>query len=196
MSDTQSECDLSAPFLMWIEDVFTVLGNGTTITGYVERGSINLHDPIDVVGLQQTRRIIITDVEQGQRLAKTIVGGMQAGILLRRMDRRFAEIGQVLAAPDSIHAYMQFECEAHILSEAAESGYDVFNSNGEAEYFFRTVDISGTYTVSDEDRASREGKIRFNCKLRQPIAMETGTEFDVLLRGKRVAAGIVVAPLA
>lgn len=197
MSEIEPPCDQSAPFLMWVENVFFVTGNGTTITGYVQRGSLNLYDLVEVVGMglrpPRLRPTNATMMDQGHKLAKTIVCGEQAGILLRALDIRFAEVGQVIAAPDSIQAYTKFRGNIQVVGETEGSDKHVFIADEEVQFFFRNVYVPGTYTFLDGlELVACATRVILICTLARPVAMEEGQEFTVYSNGKAVGAGKVV----
>ncbi|MCW3051144.1 MAG: hypothetical protein JWN14_314 [Chthonomonadales bacterium] len=185
------------PFLMSIEDVFTIPRRGTTVTGRVERGQLKIHGSVEIVGLRPSRTTIATDLEQFHKMCDLILGGDNAGILLRGIHRDDVQRGQVLAAPGTIQAHSRFRAELYLLNRQ-EGGSDSPNlSDPTYSFFIRTTDITGTLKLEEGSSPVRAGGIvRFTVELETAVAMEPGLRFTVRKSGYSLGIGVVTEILA
>src|SRR5438046_2850903 len=184
--------DNDKPFLMSIEDVFTITGRGTVVTGRVERGTLKINEPVEVVGLRPTRQTIATDLEQFHKKCDIIYGGDNAGMLLRGVNRTDVERGQVAAKPGSIKPHTKFQGELYMLTKEEGGRHTPFFSGYTPQFFFRTTDVTGKMNLPEGVEMVMPGdNIRISGELIQPIAMEEGLRFAVREGGKTVGAGVV-----
>jgi elongation factor Tu len=180
------------PFLMSVEDVFTISGRGTVATGRVERGELKRMEPVEIVGLRPTRTSVATDLEQFRKTCDFIVAGDNAGVLLRGVDRKEIERGQVIAKPGSITPHTKFQAEIYILSKEEGGRHTPFFSGYRPQFYFRTTDVTGTMYLPDGVEMVMPGdNITITAELLQPIAMEEGLRFAVREGGHTVGAGVV-----
>jgi elongation factor Tu len=186
------ERDNDKPFLMSIEDVFTITGRGTVVTGRVERGTLKINEPVEVIGLRPTRATIATDLEQFHKKCDIIYGGDNAGTLLRGVNRTDVERGQVVAKPGSIKPHTKFQGELYILTKEEGGRHTPFFTGYTPQFFFRTTDVTGKMNLPEGVEMVMPGdNIRITGELIQPIAMEEGLRFAVREGGRTVGAGVV-----
>jgi len=188
----QPERDIDRPFLMPIEDVFSISGRGTVVTGRVERGVINVGDEVEIVGIRDTRKTTVTGVEMFRKLLDRGEAGDNIGALLRGIDRNEVERGQVLAAPGSITPHTKFEAETYILKKEEGGRHTPFFANYRPQFYFRTTDVTGTV----EDLGGKEmvmpgDNVTITVNLIVPIAMDQGLRFAIREGGRTVGAGVV-----
>jgi len=180
------------PFLMPIEDVFTISGRGTVVTGRIERGIVKVGDDIEIVGLRATQKTTCTGVEMFRKLLDQGEAGDNVGVLLRGTKREEVERGQVLAKPGSITPHTNFECEAYILTKEEGGRHTPFLTNYRPQFYFRTTDVTGSVKLpSGIDMVMPGDNIRMEVELIQPIAMDEGLRFAIREGGKTVGAGVV-----
>jgi elongation factor Tu len=180
------------PFLMPIEDVFTISGRGTVVTGRIERGIVKVGDDIEIVGLKATQKTTCTGVEMFRKLLDQGEAGDNVGVLLRGTKREEVERGQVLAKPGSITPHTNFECEAYILTKEEGGRHTPFLTNYRPQFYFRTTDVTGSVKLpSGIDMVMPGDNIRMEVELIQPIAMDEGLRFAIREGGKTVGAGVV-----
>jgi elongation factor Tu len=180
------------PFLMPIEDVFTISGRGTVVTGRIERGVVKVGDDIEIVGLKATQKTTCTGVEMFRKLLDAGEAGDNVGVLLRGTKREEVERGQVLAKPGSITPHTNFECEAYILNKEEGGRHTPFLTNYRPQFYFRTTDVTGSVKLpSGIDMVMPGDNIRMEVELIQPIAMDEGLRFAIREGGKTVGAGVV-----
>ena len=180
------------PFLMPIEDVFSISGRGTVVTGRVERGVINVGDPIEIVGIRDTRNTTCTGVEMFRKLLDRGEAGDNIGALLRGIDRESVERGQVLCKPKSVTPHTKFEAEAYILTKEEGGRHTPFFANYRPQFYFRTTDVTGTVTLPEGTEMVMPGdNLKFAVELIAPIAMEDGLRFAIREGGRTVGAGVV-----
>jgi elongation factor Tu len=180
------------PFLMPIEDVFTISGRGTVVTGRIERGVVKVGDDIEIVGLKPTAKTTCTGVEMFRKLLDQGEAGDNVGVLLRGTKREEVERGQVLAKPGSITPHTQFQCEAYILTKEEGGRHTPFFSNYRPQFYFRTTDVTGSVKLPQGTEMVMPGdNIRMEVELIQPIAMDEGLRFAIREGGKTVGAGVV-----
>ena len=182
------------PFLMPIEDVFSISGRGTVVTGRVERGIVNVSDEVEVVGLKDTGKTVVTGVEMFRKLLDSGEAGDNVGCLLRGVDREDVERGQVLAQPGSITPHTQFMAEAYILTKEEGGRHTPFFSNYRPQFYFRTTDVTGSVVLPEGTEMVMPGdNITMEVTLIQPIAMDDGLRFAIREGGRTVGAGVVAS---
>jgi elongation factor Tu len=180
------------PFLMPIEDVFTISGRGTVVTGRIERGVVKVGEDIEIVGLKPTIKTTCTGVEMFRKLLDQGEAGDNVGVLLRGTKREEVERGQVLAKPGSITPHTQFMCEAYILTKEEGGRHTPFFNNYRPQFYFRTTDVTGSVKLPEGTEMVMPGdNIRMEVELIQPIAMDEGLRFAIREGGRTVGAGVV-----
>jgi elongation factor Tu len=180
------------PFLMPIEDVFSISGRGTVVTGRIERGVVNVGDEIEVIGIKDTQKTTCTGVEMFRKLLDTGEAGDNVGCLLRGTKREEVERGQVLAKPGSITPHTKFECECYILNKDEGGRHTPFFSNYRPQFYFRTTDVTGTIELPSGTEMVMPGdNISMTVQLIAPIAMDDGLRFAIREGGRTVGAGVV-----
>jgi len=180
------------PFLMPIEDVFSISGRGTVVTGRIERGIVKVGDEIEIVGLKATIKTTCTGVEMFRKLLDEGQAGDNVGVLLRGTKREEVERGQVLAKPGSITPHTKFECEVYVLSKEEGGRHTPFFNGYRPQFYFRTTDVTGSVQLPDGTEMVMPGdNIKMVVTLIQPIAMDQGLRFAVREGGKTVGAGVV-----
>ena len=180
------------PFLMPIEDVFTISGRGTVVTGRVERGIVKTGDEIEVVGIRETSKTVCTGVEMFRKILDQGEAGDNVGCLLRGIGREDVERGQVLAAPGSITPHTKFSCECYILTKEEGGRHTPFFSNYRPQFYFRTTDVTGSVELPDGTEMVMPGdNISMQVNLIAPIAMDEGLRFAIREGGRTVGAGVV-----
>jgi len=186
------ERDTDKPFLMSIEDVFTITGRGTVVTGRVERGQLKLNDEVEIVGLKDTKKTVVTGIEMFRKQLDYAEAGDNAGVLLRGISREEVERGQVLAKPGSVHPHKKFKAEVYVLSKEEGGRHTPFFSNYRPQFYFRTTDVTGVITLPEGVEMVMPGdNIGMTVELIAPIAVENGTEFSIREGGRTVGAGKV-----
>ena len=184
--------DVDHPFLMPIEDVFSISGRGTVVTGRVERGIIKVGDEIEIVGLRPTQKTTCTGVEMFRKLLDQGQAGDNVGILLRGTKREEVERGQVLAKPGSITPHTEFEAEVYILTKEEGGRHTPFFKNYRPQFYFRTTDVTGTVTLPEGVEMVMPGdNVKIHVELISPIAMEQGLKFAIREGGRTIGAGVV-----
>ncbi len=184
--------DIDRPFLMPIEDVFSISGRGTVVTGRVERGVINVSDEVEIVGLRPTTKTTCTGVEMFRKLLDRGEAGDNVGVLLRGTKREDVERGQVLAAPGSITPHTKFEAEVYILSKEEGGRHTPFFKGYRPQFYFRTTDVTGECLLPEGVEMVMPGdNIRLVVQLISPIAMDDGLRFAIREGGRTVGAGVV-----
>jgi elongation factor Tu len=180
------------PFLMPIEDVFSISGRGTVVTGRIERGIVKVGDEVEIVGLKDTTKTIVTGVEMFRKLLDSGEAGDNIGALLRGTKREEVERGQVLAAPGSITPHTKFKCEAYILTKEEGGRHTPFFANYRPQFYFRTTDVTGEVILPTGTEMVMPGdNVALEVKLIAPIAMDEGLRFAIREGGKTVGAGVV-----
>jgi elongation factor Tu len=184
--------DKDKPFLMPIEDVFSISGRGTVVTGRVERGIVKVGEEIEIVGLKATAKTVVTGVEMFRKLLDQGEAGDNIGALLRGVGREDVERGQVLAKPGSITPHTNFEAEAYILTKEEGGRHTPFFTNYRPQFYFRTTDVTGVVTLPEGTEMVMPGdNARMVVELIQPIAMDEGLRFAIREGGRTVGAGVV-----
>ena len=180
------------PFLMPVEDVFTITGRGTVATGRVERGVVKVNDPVQIVGLKETRQTVVTGVEMFRKLLDQAIAGDNIGALLRGVQRSEVERGQVLAKPNSIHPHTHFNSEVYVLTKEEGGRHTPFFSGYRPQFYFRTTDVTGVIKLPEGVEMVMPGdNIRMEIELITPIAMDEGLRFAIREGGRTVASGVV-----
>jgi len=188
----QPKRDRDRPFLMPIEDVFSISGRGTVVTGRVERGIIKVGDEVEIVGLKPTTKTVVTGVEMFRKLLDQGEAGDNIGALLRGTKREEVERGQVLAAPGTITPHTQFQAEAYILTKEEGGRHTPFFTNYRPQFYFRTTDVTGMVKLPEGTEMVMPGdNIRMEVELIAPIAMDEGLRFAIREGGHTVGAGVV-----
>ncbi len=188
----QPERDVDQPFLMPIEDVFSISGRGTVVTGRVERGRVKVGEEVEIVGIKDTQKTTCTGVEMFRKLLDEGVAGDNVGVLLRGTKREEVERGQVLAHPKSITPHTHFECEVYILSKEEGGRHTPFFNGYRPQFYFRTTDVTGSCDLPEGVEMVMPGdNVKMTVKLIAPIAMEDGLRFAIREGGRTVGAGVV-----
>ena len=188
----EPERDVEKPFLMPIEDVFSISGRGTVVTGRVERGIIKVNEEIEIVGIKDTETTTCTGVEMFRKLLDEGRAGENVGVLLRGTKREEVERGQVLAAPGTITPHTKFEAEVYILSKEEGGRHTPFFSNYRPQFYFRTTDVTGAVALPDGVEMVMPGdNVKMSVELIAPIAMDEGLRFAIREGGRTVGAGVV-----
>ena len=183
---------IDQPFLMPIEDVFSISGRGTVVTGRIERGVINVGDEVEIVGIRDTKKSVCTGVEMFRKLLDRGEAGDNVGVLLRGIDREGVERGQVLCKPKSVNPHTKFEAEAYILTKEEGGRHTPFFANYRPQFYFRTTDVTGTVELPAGTEMVMPGdNLKFNVALIAPIAMEEKLRFAIREGGRTVGAGVV-----
>ena len=184
--------DNEKPFLMSIEDVFTITGRGTVVTGRVERGQLKLNDEVEIVGIKPTQKTVVTGIEMFRKQLDYAEAGDNAGVLLRGISREEVERGQVLAKPGSVTPHTTFEAEVYVLSKEEGGRHTPFFANYRPQFYFRTTDVTGVITLPEGTEMVMPGdNVNIHVELIHPIALEQGTKFSIREGGRTVGAGTV-----
>jgi elongation factor Tu len=188
----EPERDIDKPFLLPVEDVFSISGRGTVLTGRVERGIVKVGDEAEVVGLKDTQKTVVTGVEMFRKLLDQGQAGDNVGVLVRGLKRDDVERGQVLAKPGSVTPHTEFEGEVYILSKDEGGRHTPFFSNYRPQFYFRTTDVTGSITLPEGVEMVMPGdNVKISVKLGFPIAMDEGLRFAIREGGRTVGAGVV-----
>ena len=182
--------DTDKPFLMSIEDVFTITGRGTVVTGRVERGTLKLNEEVEIVGIKDTRKTTVTGIEMFRKQLDYAQAGDNAGVLLRGITRDQVERGQVLAKPGTVTPHTKFEAEVYVLSKEEGGRHTPFFSNYRPQFYFRTTDVTGVIELPEGTEMVMPGdNTRMTVELIHPIAIEQGTKFSIREGGRTVGSG-------
>jgi elongation factor Tu len=188
----QPERAVDQPFLMPVEDVFSISGRGTVVTGRIERGVINVGEEIDIVGIRDTQTTTVTGVEMFRKLLDTGEAGDNVGLLLRGLKREEVERGQVCCKPGSVTPHTKFECEVYVLSKDEGGRHTPFFNNYRPQFYFRTTDVTGACDLPEGTEMVMPGdNVKMTVTLINPIAMEEGLRFAIREGGRTVGAGVV-----
>ena len=186
------ERDTEKPFLMSIEDVFTITGRGTVVTGRVERGQLKLNDEVEIVGLKDTKKTVVTGIEMFRKQLDFAEAGDNAGVLLRGISREEVERGQVLTKPGTVKPHKKFKAQVYVLSKEEGGRHTPFFTNYRPQFYFRTTDVTGVITLPEGTEMVMPGdNVTMTVELIAPIAVENGTKFSIREGGKTVGAGSV-----
>ena len=185
--------DTDKPFLMPIEDVFTITGRGTVATGRVERGVLHLSDEVEIVGVkEETRKVVVTGIEMFRKLLDEAQAGDNIGCLLRGVQRNEIERGQVLAKPGSVHPHKKFTAQVYVLTKDEGGRHTPFFNNYRPQFYFRTTDITGVISLPEGTEMCMPGdNVEMTIELIHPIAMEQGLTFAIREGGRTVGSGRV-----
>ena len=186
------ERDTDKPFLMSIEDVFTISGRGTVVTGRVERGKLNLNDEVEIVGLRETRKTVVTGIEMFRKSLDYAESGDNAGVLLRGISREDVERGQVLAKPGSVTPHHKFKAAVYVLSKEEGGRHTPFFNNYRPQFYFRTTDVTGVIELPAGVEMVMPGdNVDITVDLISTVAIEQGTKFSIREGGRTVGSGVV-----
>ena len=181
------------PFLMPIEDVFTITGRGTVTTGRVERGRVKIGDKVEIVGLRDTKETVVTGTEMFHKTLEFAEAGDNVGTLLRGITKTEVERGQVLAAPGSIHPHTKFKGQVYVLTKEEGGRHTPFFNNYRPQFYFRTTDVTGVITLPEGTEMCMPGdNVDMDVELITPIAIETGLRFAIREGGRTVGSGVVI----
>ena len=184
--------DTDKPFLMSIEDVFTISGRGTVVTGRVERGKLNLNDEVEIVGLKPTKKTVVTGIEMFRKSLDYAEAGDNAGALLRGIAREEVERGQVLAKPGTVTPHTKFKASVYVLSKEEGGRHTPFFTNYRPQFYFRTTDVTGVIELPAGTEMVMPGdNVDITVELIAPVALENGTKFSIREGGRTVGAGVV-----
>ncbi len=184
--------ELDKPFLMPIEDVFSIKGRGTVVTGRIEQGVVKLNDPVEIVGIKASQNSVVTGIEAFKKNLNQGQAGDNAGLLLRGIEREQVERGQVLAKPGSITPHTEFDAEVYILKKDEGGRHTPFSKGYKPQFYFRTTDVTGEVELpADKEMVMPGDTLTFKVKLLAPIAMEQGLNFAIREGGRTVGAGVV-----
>ena len=182
--------DVDKPFLMPVEDVFTITGRGTVATGRVERGQLNLNDELEIVGIKETQKTVATGIEMFRKLLDYAESGDNIGVLLRGINRDQIQRGQVLAKPGSVHPHTKFKGQVYVLSKDEGGRHTPFFANYRPQFYFRTTDITGVIELPEGTEMVMPGDtVELTVELIHPIAIEKGTKFSIREGGRTVGSG-------
>ena len=184
--------DMDKPFLMPIEDVFSIKGRGTVATGRIEQGIVKLNDEVEIVGIRDSKKTVVTGIEAFKKNLDQGQAGDNAGLLLRGIERDDIERGQVIAKPGSITPHTEFEAEVYVLKKEEGGRHTPFSKGYKPQFYFRTTDVTGEVELpADKEMVMPGDTVTFNVKLLAPIAMEQGLNFAIREGGRTVGAGVV-----
>ena len=188
----EPERETDKPFLMPIEDIFSIQGRGTVVTGRIERGMVNVNDPLDIIGIKESEATVCTGVEMFRKLLDQGRAGENVGVLLRGTKREEVERGQVLCAPGSNKSHTKFEAQVYVLSKAEGGRHTPFFKGYRPQFYVRTTDVTGAVTLPDGVEMVMPGDdVSVTVELISPIAMEDGMKFAIREGGRTVGAGVV-----
>ena len=186
--------DVEKPFLMPVEDVFSIEGRGTVVTGRIERGKVKLGEEIEIVGLRDTQKTTVTGIEMVNKQLDEGIAGDNAGILLRGVKKEDVERGQVIAKPNSITPHTEFDAEVYILTKEEGGRHTPFFAGYKPQFYIRTTDVTGEVTLPEGTEMVMPGDmVKFKVKLIAPVALEEKQRFAIREGGKTVGAGVVTA---
>ncbi|MFN3301553.1 MAG: elongation factor Tu, partial [Patescibacteria group bacterium] len=184
--------EIDKPFLMPIEDIFSIEGRGTVVTGRIERGVIKLNEEVEIVGLRPTQKSVVTGIEMFRRTLEEGRAGDNAGILLRGIKKEEVERGQVIAKPGTVTPHTEFEAEVYVLSKEEGGRHTPFFSGYKPQFYIRTTDVTGEITLPEKVEMAMPGDtLNLKVKLIKPVALEEKQRFAIREGGKTVGAGVV-----
>jgi elongation factor Tu len=185
--------EVDKPFLLPIEDIFTITGRGTVVTGRVERGKAVLNEEVEIVGITPTRKSVITGIEMFRKQLDEAIAGDNAGILLRGIEKTDVQRGQVLAKPGSIKPYKKFKCQIYALKKEEGGRHTPFINGYRPQFYFRTTDVTGSIALKEGVEMVMPGdNAELTVELIAPVAIEKGSKFSVREGGRTVGAGNVI----
>ena len=186
------EHDLDKPFLMPVEDVFSIKGRGTVATGRIEQGTVHINDEVEIVGIRDTQKSVVTGIEAFHKTLTEGQAGDNAGLLLRGIEREQIERGQVIAAPGSITPHTEFEAQVYILKKEEGGRHTPFQNGYKPQFYFRTTDVTGEVELPKDKEIVMPGDtVTFSVKLGSPIAMNNNDRFAIREGGRTVGSGVV-----
>lgn len=186
------ERDTEKPFLMPVEDVFTITGRGTVVTGRVERGQLRLNEEVEIIGLKDTQKAVVTGIEMFRKQLDYAESGDNAGVLLRGISREDVERGQVLAKPGTVTPHTKFKAQVYVLTKEEGGRHTPFFSNYRPQFYFRTTDVTGVIELPEGTEMVMPGdNVEMTVELIAPVAIENGTKFSIREGGRTVGAGNV-----
>jgi len=189
--------DLAKPFLMPIEDVFSIKGRGTVVTGRVERGKVKINETVEIVGIKKTQSTVVTGVEMFRKLLDEGLAGDNIGVLLRGVEKDQVERGQVLAAPGSVKPHTEYEAEVYVLAKEEGGRHTPFFTGYRPQFYIKTTDITGEVTLPQGVEMVMPGdSTKMNIKLIVPVALEVGQRFAIREGGHTVGAGVITKIIA
>jgi elongation factor Tu len=184
--------EVDKPFLMSVEDVFSIKGRGTVATGRIDQGKVNINDEVEIVGIRETKKTVVTGVEMFLKLLDSGMAGDNVGLLLRGIEREDIERGQVLAKPGSIKPHTDFESEVYVLTKEEGGRHTPFFKGYKPQFYIRTTDVTGSVVLPDGVEMVMPGdNLKFVVTLGAPIAIEVGTRFAIREGGRTVGSGVV-----
>ena len=184
--------DTDKPFLMAVEDVFSIKGRGTVVTGRIERGIVKINEEVEIIGIRDTKKSVVTGIEMFHKMLDQGEAGDNAGILLRGIEKTDVERGQVLAKPGSIKPHSEFEAEVYVLSKEEGGRHTPFFKGYRPQFYIRTTDVTGEVTLPEGTEMAMPGDtVKITGKLITPVAMEDGVRFAIREGGKTVGAGVI-----
>ena len=185
--------DADKPFLMAVEDVFTITGRGTVATGRVERGILKLGEEVEIVGIHDSKKTVVTGIEMFRKLLDYAEAGDNIGALLRGVNRDEVQRGQVLAKPGSVHPHTEFKAQVYVLTKEEGGRHTPFVSNYRPQFYFRTTDVTGVIKLPEGVEMCMPGdNVEMTVELIAPIAVEQGTKFSIREGGRTVGSGNVI----
>jgi len=188
------EREIDKPFLLAVEDVFSITGRGTVATGRVERGKVKIGDEVEIVGLHETKKTTVTGIEMYQKTLDEGIAGDNVGVLLRGIDKTMIERGQVIAKPGSIKPHTKFKAEVYILSKEEGGRHTPFFPGYRPQFYIRTTDVTGSITLPAGVEMVMPGdNVAMDVELIQPVAIEQGMRFAIREGGRTVGAGVVAS---
>jgi elongation factor Tu len=189
--------EIDKPFLLAVEDVFSITGRGTVATGRIERGQVKVGEEVEIVGLQETRKTVVTGVEMYQKTLDSGIAGDNVGVLLRGIDKTMIERGQVIAKPGSIKPHTKFKAEVYVLSKEEGGRHTPFFPGYRPQFYIRTTDVTGSITLPQGVEMVMPGdNVAMEVELIQPVAVEEGMRFAIREGGRTVGAGVVASIIA
>jgi elongation factor Tu len=189
--------EVDKPFLLPIEDIFTITGRGTVVTGRVERGRAVLNEEVEIVGITPTKKSVITGIEMFRKQLDEAIAGDNAGVLLRGIEKTDVQRGQVLAKPGSIKPFKKFKCQIYALKKEEGGRHTPFINGYRPQFYFRTTDVTGSITLKEGVEMVMPGdNAELTVELIAPVAIEKGSKFSVREGGRTVGAGNVIEILA
>jgi len=184
--------EVDKPFLMPVEDIFSIKGRGTVATGRIDQGKVNVNDEVEIVGIKDTRKVVVTGVEMFHKLLDEGIAGDNVGLLLRGIEREEIERGQVIAKPGSITPHTKFESEVYVLTKEEGGRHTPFFKGYKPQFYIRTTDVTGSVELPDNVEMVMPGdNVKFTVTLGSPIALDEGTRFAIREGGRTVGAGQV-----
>jgi elongation factor Tu len=191
------EREIDKPFLLAVEDVFTITGRGTVATGRIERGQIKVGEEVEIIGLQETRKTTVTGVEMYQKTLDSGIAGDNVGLLLRGVEKHMIERGQVIAKPGSIKPHTKFKAEVYVLSKEEGGRHTPFFPGYRPQFYIRTTDVTGSIKLPDGVEMVMPGdNVAMEVELIQPVAVEQGMRFAIREGGRTVGSGVVASIIA